>query len=58
MVGPKYRPLAGTICHMFFSLGYMLTAVFATYIYEWRELQFALTIPGIVFLCYWWYVII
>ncbi|XP_018578503.1 organic cation transporter protein isoform X2 [Anoplophora glabripennis] len=54
MVGPSKRTIAGTVTQMFFSLGYMLTAVFALYIYNWRKLQFALTIPGVLFLCYWW----
>ncbi|XP_060519312.1 organic cation transporter protein [Cylas formicarius] len=54
MVGPSKRMIAGTVCHMFFSLGYMLTTVFALYITEWRSLQLALTAPGIVFLSYWW----
>ncbi|CAH0548140.1 unnamed protein product [Brassicogethes aeneus] len=53
MVGPKNRTLAGTIIHMFFSLGYMLLAVIAYYITEWRRLQLALTLPGVLFLCYW-----
>jgi len=54
MVGASKRMVAGTVCQMFFSVGYMLTAVFAIYITDWRPLQFALTIPGLVFLTYWW----
>lgn len=54
MVGASKRMLAGTVCHMFFSGGYMLTALFAIYITDWRTLQFALTIPGLIFLTYWW----
>ncbi|KAG5876061.1 hypothetical protein JTB14_016803 [Gonioctena quinquepunctata] len=56
MVGPSKRPIAGTVCHMFFSAGYMLTALFALYIPHWRYLQFALTIPGVLFLAYWWFI--
>ncbi|XP_050500241.1 organic cation transporter protein-like [Diabrotica virgifera virgifera] len=56
MVGPSKRPIAGTVCQMFFSLGYMLTAAFAYYIDNWRWLQFALTIPGVLFLGYWWFI--
>ena len=40
MVGPSKRMIAGTVCQMFFFLGYMLTAVFAIYITNWRTLQF------------------
>ncbi|KAJ3662937.1 hypothetical protein Zmor_007251 [Zophobas morio] len=56
MVGPQKRLLAGTGCQMFFSAGYMLTAAFAVYINDWRNLQLALTIPGLVFFCYWWFI--
>ncbi|XP_050300986.1 organic cation transporter protein-like isoform X2 [Anthonomus grandis grandis] len=54
MVGASKRMIAGTVCHMFFSVGYMLTAVFAIYITNWRTLQLSLTIPGLIFMCYWW----
>lgn len=56
MVGPAYRPAAGTIMQIFFSGGYMLTAVFAIYIHNWRHLQLALTLPGLAFFCYWWFI--
>jgi len=56
MVGPKYRPFAGTCCMMFFSVGYMMTAGFAYFFREWRALQIAITLPGMVFLCYWWFI--
>ncbi|CAG9763142.1 unnamed protein product [Ceutorhynchus assimilis] len=54
MVGASKRSIAGTVMHMFFSVGYMLTTVFALYITDWRQLQFALTIPGLIFMSYWW----
>lgn len=54
MVSPNKRLFAGTICQMFFSLGYMLTALWAYLIRDWRDLQIALTVPGLVFFCYWW----
>ncbi|XP_055585431.1 organic cation transporter protein-like [Uranotaenia lowii] len=56
MVGPNDRLYAGVVCMMFFSVGYMLTAGFAYYIHDWRTLQIALTLPGIVFLSYWWFI--
>ncbi|XP_057657694.1 organic cation transporter protein [Diorhabda carinulata] len=56
MVGPSKRPIAGTVVQMFFSLGYMLTAAFAYYIDNWRWMQFALTIPGVAFFVYWWFI--
>ncbi|CAG9862203.1 unnamed protein product [Phyllotreta striolata] len=54
MVGPSKRFIAGTVCHIFFSFGYTLISPMAYYIYDWRWLQFALTIPGVFFLMYWW----
>jgi len=56
MVGPSHRIYAGVICMMFFSFGYMLTALFAFFITDWRRLQIALTLPGLLFMCYWWFI--
>uniref|UniRef100_U5ETI5 Putative synaptic vesicle transporter svop n=1 Tax=Corethrella appendiculata TaxID=1370023 RepID=U5ETI5_9DIPT len=55
MVGPEARLFAGVICMMFFSVGYMMVAGFAYFINEWRTLQIALTLPGLLFMCYWWF---
>lgn len=54
MVGPTKRLYAGIFVMMFFSVGYMLTAPFAYYIHHWRWLQIALTLPGLIFMCYYW----
>ncbi|XP_052123042.1 organic cation transporter protein isoform X2 [Frankliniella occidentalis] len=54
MVGSKKRLIAGVVCQMFFSVGYMLTAFLAYMIRDWRYLQLALTLPGVAFMCYWW----
>ena len=54
MVGAKKRLIAGVVCQMFFSLGYMLTAIISYMIKDWRHLQIALTMPGVAFMCYWW----
>ncbi|EDW80822.1 uncharacterized protein Dwil_GK11735 [Drosophila willistoni] len=56
MVGPSYRLFAGTVMQMFFSIGFMLIPLFAYFIHDWRWLQIALTLPGLVFLCYYWLV--
>ena len=56
MVGPSKRLYAGVVCQFFFTTGYILTAAFAYFIKDWRILQAALSAPGILFLCYWWYV--
>ncbi|XP_043653157.1 organic cation transporter protein [Drosophila teissieri] len=54
MVGSSYRLFAGVAMQMFFSVGFMLTAGFAYFIHDWRWLQIALTLPGLLFLCYYW----
>lgn len=54
MVGPTYRNFAGTCYMFFFAAGYILTAVFAYYFRDWRTLQLALTLPGLIFMCYYW----
>lgn len=40
----------------FFSAGYILIAVFAYFIHDWRWLQAAITISGLLFLLYWWFI--
>ncbi|KAF5290280.1 hypothetical protein FQR65_LT11614 [Abscondita terminalis] len=54
MVGPKSRIIVGVVYPMFFSSGYMLIALFAYFIKEWRYLQISLSLPGVAFFCYWW----
>ncbi|KAH8381366.1 hypothetical protein KR093_003477 [Drosophila rubida] len=56
MVGSSYRLFAGVVMQMFFSVGFMLTAGFAYFIHDWRWLQIALTLPGLLFMCYYWFV--
>ncbi|XP_017047182.1 organic cation transporter protein [Drosophila ficusphila] len=54
MVGSSYRLFAGVAMQIFFSIGFVLTAGFAYFIHDWRWLQIALTLPGLLFLCYYW----
>lgn len=56
MVGPKDRLNAGMIIMMFFSFGYVLLAPIAYFIVNWRWLQIAITLPGVFFLSYWWFI--
>ncbi|XP_065336997.1 organic cation transporter protein-like isoform X1 [Cloeon dipterum] len=56
MVGPSKRFYAGVVVQYFFTLGYMMTALFAYLITDWRQLQIALSLPGLLFLLYWWFV--
>ncbi|KAK6633937.1 hypothetical protein RUM44_004544 [Polyplax serrata] len=56
MVGPGKRLFAGTIVHMFFSIGFLLIAGFAYALQDnWRIFQVVITlVPGILFMSYWW----
>lgn len=56
MVGPSKRLIAGTVVFIFFSGGYVLIALFAKLIHYWRWLQLALTLPGVLFIFYWWWI--
>ncbi|XP_060648114.1 organic cation transporter-like protein [Drosophila nasuta] len=54
MVGPSKRLYAGIFVMMFFSLGYFGMALLATFIHDWRWLQIAFTLPGLIFMAYYW----
>lgn len=54
MVGPQKRMFAGVAVQFFFTTGYIMTAGFAYLIRDWRWLQIGVSVPGILFLTYWW----
>lgn len=56
MVGPSARLFAGVCVMMFFSMGYIITAAFAYFFPDWREFQIAITLPGLAFMCYYWFI--
>lgn len=56
MVGKDARMVAGVFFMMFFSFGYMIMGAFAYFFVQWRTLQIALTLPGVLFLSYWWFI--
>lgn len=56
MVDKESRMVAGVCFMSFFSAGYMLMGAFAYFIHDWRWLQVGLTIPGVLFLLYWWFI--
>lgn len=55
LVGKSKRVIAAMGLQYFFTFGWVLTGVLAYYIREWRYLQLALSLPGIVFLSYYWF---
>jgi hypothetical protein len=54
MVGPSKRIIAGTVIHMFFSIGFLLIAGLAYFVHDWRHLDILVTLPGLIYLAYWW----
>ncbi|XP_073978691.1 organic cation transporter protein-like isoform X2 [Rhodnius prolixus] len=56
LVGPKRRMFAGVAFQLFFTAGFLVTAGAAYFIRDWRFLQIALTLPGIIFFTYWWFI--
>lgn len=56
MVGPSSRLFAGVAVMGFFTFGYILDAGFAYYFTDWRMFQIAITLPGLIFMCYYWFI--
>lgn len=55
-VGPSKRVFAGIVTQYFFALGYLLIAVIAYFIREWRYLQITLSLPTLLIFSYHWLV--
>ncbi|ETN69509.1 transporter, major facilitator family protein [Necator americanus] len=66
LVGPKYRKMASVItggffalgqaCSQFFSPNFILLGVEGNFVTNYQHLQLLITLPGILFLSYWWLV--
>lgn len=54
IVNKESRTYAGIFVMMFFSAGYIILAPLAYYVKDWRWLQVTITLPGVLFLGYWW----
>ncbi|XP_070548444.1 organic cation transporter protein-like isoform X2 [Ptychodera flava] len=53
-VGPSKRTYVGVILFLFYSCGYMAFALIGYLIREWRYLLLVISLPGVLFLSYWW----
>ncbi|XP_072019915.1 organic cation transporter protein-like [Amphiura filiformis] len=49
IVGPSKRAMAGNVGGLLFSVGYMLLAIIAYFIRDWRQLQLAISVPLVLF---------
>jgi MFS family permease len=56
IIGIKWRELFSVLYQIPFNLGHLTLPLFAYYIRDWQKLQFALSIPSIVLLSYYWLV--
>jgi hypothetical protein len=54
IIGIKWRELFSVLYQIPFNLGHLTLPLFAYYIRDWHKLQFALSIPSIVLISYYW----
>uniref|UniRef100_A0A915PIM3 Major facilitator superfamily (MFS) profile domain-containing protein n=1 Tax=Setaria digitata TaxID=48799 RepID=A0A915PIM3_9BILA len=56
LVGPSKRKVASVISGVFFSFGQIFLGCLAYFIRDYRYLQLAISLPALIFMCYWWFV--
>ncbi|KAL3982367.1 Sugar transporter family protein [Acanthocheilonema viteae] len=56
LVGPSKRKVASVISGIFFSFGQIFLGGLAYFIRDYRYLQLAISLPALIFMCYWWIV--
>lgn len=56
IIGKKYREVMSVVYQIPFNLGHFTLAIFGYFIRDWRTLQFALSIPSVLLLSYYWFV--
>jgi MFS family permease len=54
IIGVKWRELFSVLYQIPFNLGHLTLPLFAYFIRDWQQLQFALSIPSIILLSYFW----
>lgn len=54
IIGTKWRELVSVIYQIPFNLGHLTLPLFAYYIRDWERLQFALSIPSVLLISYYW----
>ncbi len=56
LVGPSKRIAVGIYIQAFFTLGLILLGGIAYFIRDWQTLQIVISVPGFLFICYFWLV--
>lgn len=54
LIGVKWRELVSVLYQVPFNLGHLTLPLFAYYIRDWQHLQFALSIPSVILISYYW----
>jgi MFS family permease len=54
IIGIKWRELISVLYQIPFNLGHLTLPLFAYFIRDWDRLQFALSIPSIILISYYW----
>jgi MFS family permease len=54
IIGIKWRELISVLYQIPFNLGHLTLPLFAYYIRDWDQLQFALSIPSVILISYFW----
>lgn len=54
LIGVRWRELISVLYQVPFNLGHLTLPLFAYFIRDWQRLQFALSIPSVVLLSYYW----
>ncbi|KXJ29686.1 organic cation transporter protein [Exaiptasia diaphana] len=55
-VGPQHRNLAGTLVWFAWTFSYMALALFAYFLRDWQILTIVVSVTGIPFVLFWWFI--
>lgn len=56
IIGIKWREMFSVLYQIPFNLGHFTLPIFAYFLRDWHDLQFALSIPSVILLSYYWLV--
>lgn len=54
MVGKKKREVTGIVLNYFYALGEAVLSPIAWYTKDWIPIQLIVSVPPIIFICYYW----